>query len=43
MSIGDEKKLLKATGTYFIPVGVSHNWKTMASAANILDVGVKWD
>ncbi len=27
--------------TYFIPAGVHHNWKTLASSAKILDVVVK--
>ena len=41
ISIGNEKKLLKTMETYFIPAGVSHNWKTIASSAKILDVVVK--
>jgi quercetin dioxygenase-like cupin family protein len=27
--------------TYFIPAGVKHNWKTIASPAKILDIVVK--
>lgn len=41
MSIGEEKKLIKAMETYFIPTGVSHNFKTIASSAKIVDVVVK--
>ncbi|MBS3920920.1 MAG: cupin domain-containing protein [Deltaproteobacteria bacterium] len=41
MSIGDAKKLLRPMETYFIPAGVNHNWKTLASSAKILDVVLK--
>ena len=41
MAIGEEKKLLKPMGTYFIPAGVKHNWKTNSSSAKILDIVVK--
>lgn len=41
MSIGEEKKLLKTMETYFIPAGVNHNFKTIASSAKIVDVVVK--
>ena len=41
MAIGEEKKLLKPLGTYFIPAGVKHNWKTLSVSAKILDVVVK--
>ena len=41
ISIGNEKKLLKPMETYFIPAGIKHNWKTLASFAKILDVVVK--
>ena len=41
MSVGEEKRLLKPMETYFIPVGVKHNWKTTASPAKILDIVVK--
>jgi len=41
MSIGEEKKLLKAMETYFIPAGINHNWKTLGLKAKILDVVVK--
>jgi len=38
MSVGEEKKLLRSMETYFIPAGIRHNWKTMSSAAKLLDV-----
>jgi quercetin dioxygenase-like cupin family protein len=41
MSIEEEKKLMRSMETYFIPAGVKHNWKTVASSAKILDVVVK--
>jgi quercetin dioxygenase-like cupin family protein len=41
MSVGEEKKLLRPMGTYFIPAGIKHNWKTMSLAAKILDVVAK--
>ena len=41
MSIGEEKKLLKPMETYFIPAGISHNWKTAPSSARILDIVLK--
>ncbi|MBM4341195.1 MAG: cupin domain-containing protein [Deltaproteobacteria bacterium] len=41
MSVGEEKKLLKAMETYFIPAGTNHNWKTFTSSAKILDVVAK--
>jgi quercetin dioxygenase-like cupin family protein len=41
ISIGEEKKLLKPTETYFIPAGISHNWKTAQSSARILDIVLK--
>lgn len=41
MVVGEEKKLLKLMETYFIPAGISHNWKTTASSAKIVDVVVK--
>jgi quercetin dioxygenase-like cupin family protein len=41
MSIGEEKRLLKAMETYFIPAGISHNWKTAQSSAKILDIVLK--
>ena len=41
MSIGEEKKLLRPLETYFIPAGISHNWKTAQSSAKILDIVLK--
>ncbi len=41
MLIGEEKKLLKPMEVYFIPAGVSHNWKTLTSSAKIVDIVVK--
>jgi len=41
ISLGEEKKLLSPMETYFIPAGIRHNWKTMASSAKILDVVLK--
>jgi quercetin dioxygenase-like cupin family protein len=41
ISIGEDKKLLKPAETYFIPAGVTHNWKTMVSSAKILDIVAK--
>jgi len=41
MSVGEEKRLLKPMETYFIPAGVSHNWKTSGSTAKIIDVVAK--
>jgi len=41
MSIGEEKRLLRPMETYFIPSGISHNWKTGHSSAKILDIVLK--
>ncbi len=41
MSVGEYKKLLKSMETYFIPAGAKHNWKTISSAAKILDITMK--
>ncbi len=41
MSIGEEKRLLRPMETYFIPAGISHNWKTAQSSAKILDIVLK--
>ena len=41
ISIGEEKRLLKPMETYFIPAGISHNWKTAQSSAKILDIVLK--
>ena len=41
MSIGQEKRLLRPMETYFIPGGISHNWKTAQLSAKILDIVLK--
>lgn len=41
MSIGEERRLLKPMETYFVPAGISHNWKTAGSSAKILDIVLK--
>ncbi len=41
ISIGEDEKLLRSMETYFIPAGVNHNWKTISSAAKILDITIK--
>lgn len=38
ISMGEENRLLKPMETYFIPAGITHNWKTGARSAKILDV-----
>ena len=38
ISMGDEKRLLKPEEAYFIPAGMTHNWKTFDLSAKILDV-----
>ena len=41
MSIGEEKKLLRPMETYFIPAGITHNWRTTHLLAKILDIVLK--
>ena len=41
MAVGEDKKILKPMGTYFIPAGIKHNWKTSSIPAKILDIVVK--
>ncbi len=41
MFIGDERRVLEAMETYFIPAGVIHGWKTFDIPARILDVSAK--
>jgi len=41
MSVGEERKLLRPMETYFIPAGLSHNWRTKTLPAKILDVAAK--
>ncbi|HDZ90562.1 MAG TPA: cupin domain-containing protein [Deltaproteobacteria bacterium] len=38
MFIGNERKTLKPDGTYFIPAGVPHGWKTSDKPVRLLDV-----
>jgi quercetin dioxygenase-like cupin family protein len=38
MFIGDERRVLKAMDSYFIPAGVIHGWKTISGPVRILDV-----
>lgn len=39
--VGDQRQVLRAMDTYFIPAGVVHGWKTFDAAAKLLDVSVK--
>ena len=41
MFIGDERRVLGAMETYFIPAGAIHGWKTFDLPARILDVSAK--
>lgn len=41
MFIGDERRLLEAMESYFIPAGMVHGWKTFDMPARILDVSAK--
>ncbi|PJC72073.1 MAG: cupin domain-containing protein, partial [Syntrophobacterales bacterium CG_4_8_14_3_um_filter_58_8] len=41
MFIGNERRVLEAMETYFIPAGVIHGWKTFEMPARILDVSAK--
>jgi len=41
MFIEDERRVLKAMETYFIPAGVFHGWKTLDTPVKILDISVK--
>lgn len=41
MFIGDERRVLEAMGTYFIPADMIHGWKTFDMPAKILDVSAK--
>ena len=38
MFIGDERRVLRAMDSYFIPAGVNHGWKTLSGPVRILDV-----
>jgi quercetin dioxygenase-like cupin family protein len=41
MIVGDERQVLKAMDTYFIPAGVVHGWKTFDAGVKLLDVSAK--
>ena len=41
MFIEDERRVLKAMETYFIPSGVFHGWKTFDTPVKILDISTK--
>jgi mannose-6-phosphate isomerase-like protein (cupin superfamily) len=41
--IGDERRMLEAMETYFIPAGVIHAWKTFDIPTRILDISAKPD
>jgi quercetin dioxygenase-like cupin family protein len=41
MLVGDERRLLGANQSYFIPAGVRHGWKTFAHPARLLDISPK--
>ena len=41
MFAGDEKKVLAAGETYFLPANVRHGWKTFDAVVKVLDVSSK--
>jgi quercetin dioxygenase-like cupin family protein len=41
MFIGNDRKLLNANETYFIPSGQEHGWKTFGKSVRLLDVSLK--
>ena len=41
MFMDDERRVLKAMETYFIPAGVFHGWKTFDTPVRLLDISVK--
>ncbi len=41
MFIGENRRLLNANESYFIPSGEQHGWKTFDKAAKILDISLK--
>ena len=43
MSIGNERRILGSNGTYFIPAGIEHGWKTFENWVKILDITPKRD
>ncbi|MBU1567346.1 MAG: cupin domain-containing protein [Proteobacteria bacterium] len=38
MFVGDERKILAAHESYFIPAGIRHGWKTFDKAVKLLDI-----
>lgn len=43
MFIADDRRVLEAMETYFIPAGVIHGWKTFDVPARLLDISAKPD
>lgn len=41
MFVGDERRVLGANHSYFIPAGVRHGWKTFAHPVRLLDIALK--
>jgi quercetin dioxygenase-like cupin family protein len=41
MFIGDQKRVLAAMETYFIPAGMVHGWKTIDTPVRLLDVSAR--
>ena len=41
MFIGEDRRLLNANESYFIPSGEQHGWKTFDKSVKILDISLK--
>ena len=41
MFAGEDRRVLRANESYFIPAGERHGWKTFAEPVKILDVSLK--
>lgn len=41
MYIGEERKILNASESYFIPSGVQHGWKTYEKSVKLFDISLK--
>lgn len=41
MFVGEERRVLRAHDSYFLPAGTIHGWKTFADPAKLLDVTPK--
>jgi len=41
MFIGEDRRLLNANESYFIPSGEQHGWKTFDQSVRILDISLK--